>query len=34
MFKTERMYELIRFVIVGGINTVNYYVVYLLLLYG
>ncbi|PTF93431.1 GtrA family protein [Staphylococcus chromogenes] len=28
------MYELIRFVIVGGINTVNYYVVYLLLLYG
>ncbi|MDP4461172.1 GtrA family protein [Staphylococcus hyicus] len=33
LFKTERMYELIRFVIVGGINTVNYYVVYLLFLY-
>ena len=25
-------YEILRFIIVGGINTLNYYIVYLLLL--
>ncbi|UXR77080.1 MULTISPECIES: GtrA family protein [unclassified Staphylococcus] len=31
--KNERLFEIIRFVIVGGLNTVNYYIVYLLLLH-
>ncbi|UXR77543.1 MULTISPECIES: GtrA family protein [unclassified Staphylococcus] len=30
---SERFFEIIRFVIVGGINTVNYYIVYLILLH-
>ncbi|HCG76259.1 MULTISPECIES: GtrA family protein [Staphylococcus] len=29
---TQTHYEIIKFVIVGGINTLNYYIVYLLLL--
>jgi putative flippase GtrA len=29
---TQTQYEVIKFIIVGGINTVNYYIVYLLLL--
>ncbi|UXR70377.1 GtrA family protein [Staphylococcus sp. IVB6246] len=31
--KNERLFEIIRFIIVGGLNTVNYYIVYLLLLH-
>lgn len=30
---SERLFEIIRFIIVGGLNTVNYYIVYLLLLH-
>ncbi|WP_281198119.1 GtrA family protein [Staphylococcus felis] len=32
MISSKTFFEIIRFVIVGGINTVNYYIVYLLLL--
>lgn len=31
---TKTHFEIIKFIIVGGINTVNYYIVYLLLLKG
>lgn len=31
--KNERLFEIIRFIIVGGLNTVNYYIIYLLLLH-
>ncbi|MDT3958825.1 GtrA family protein, partial [Staphylococcus kloosii] len=27
---TQTQYEVMKFIIVGGINTVNYYIVYLL----
>ncbi|MBA8778366.1 GtrA family protein [Staphylococcus schleiferi subsp. coagulans] len=32
MYNIERIAEIFRFVLVGGINTLNYYVVYLILL--
>ncbi|MBI5974883.1 GtrA family protein [Staphylococcus canis] len=32
MISSKTFFEVIRFVIVGGINTVNYYIVYLILL--
>lgn len=32
MFTSKHIFEIIRFVIVGGINTINYYIVYLLFL--
>ncbi|QLK85859.1 GtrA family protein [Staphylococcus sp. 17KM0847] len=33
MTQDSRLLEIIRFIIVGGINTVNYYIVYLILLH-
>ncbi|MCS4486256.1 GtrA family protein [Staphylococcus americanisciuri] len=33
MMRSDRLYEIIRFIIVGGLNTVNYYIVYLILLH-
>ncbi|ARJ51686.1 GtrA family protein [Staphylococcus lutrae] len=32
MMDATRLFEIVRFVIVGGINTINYYIVYLILL--
>ncbi|CAD7360021.1 MULTISPECIES: GtrA family protein [Staphylococcus] len=32
MYNIERITEIFRFILVGGINTMNYYVVYLILL--
>ncbi|EGQ0317573.1 GtrA family protein, partial [Staphylococcus pseudintermedius] len=32
MVNSARFFEIFRFVLVGGINTLNYYIVYLILL--